>query len=823
MCPLAQQAQFGRSPKTLGAMAASSSTGQSLLGNVRWIWIGKDEAKFQSFIENEEVVKLNLAIKQIIKHPCPCFPKTMLDNESGQQRIQEVELGDVFPHEVWKRVITQPASVGALHSHRRAWHVAELQSATDWAMFIEDDIKPTANASDRIKKVFEFLEKEDDGVMKQFHMLNFVMGDSPYMKDLAEKYSTSVFKDGRFLEIRTCPMKPPRTEGKMALHVGLGLKWYALSGTARRFLLTQTMDVEAYELFIMGSILTSKVFQITSVHKTQHLPEKRAVFITPTCGEHARDYDDFFIGSGRYKRDSGHEAGPYVMVIIPHNMDLIRRLHMICFGAELARIGRLGLVIHWPTMDKHCTVWFQDMFRWSEDILQTGIAFTRVLHAEGGGTVKYYSFAASEQYRVITLDFEVDYIKGLEALINTASGSFKIQVKSILKTGLMAQHLRLQPWIMKGAYDWLSQHGLEMLKRGHTEIQEDNIWLYTIGDYKDADRHRKKFTTIEHSWNKYVSLTAGCIDTNFLNEQKVVFLTNQFDYLRKGNLFQFRKIFEAYDSSLWVTFPPLESLDEVIDDVVAQQECLGTFMALLQIIKLEMFPTECTYYHSHVLWADIVGSDAKQVVDWLERLPTEQFMPFISFAGKNFAKDMNKTVEPPWKKHRGSVQPDTKLQHWVKSIQPTLSDHNHMNDTIFKYITRAHHMVLKELPEQTVDLVDKTIQDAINENKTHKMAMSAVGNWAKTVKQLEANKTKYKTVSQPSSPRSLWPWLTALILVTVNQYREKIGKRPLTIDSDYVLEVAHWDGNMEAIYESRGPGRTIAAGLVPKFGGCPKR
>ena len=236
-----------------------------------------------------------------------------------------------------------------------------------------------------------------------------------------------------------------------------------------------------------------------------------------------------------------------------------------------------------------------------------------------------------------------------------------------------------------------------------------------------------------------------------------------------------------------------------------------------------MFPTECTYYHSHVLWADIVGSDAKQVVDWLERLPTEQFMPFISFAGKNFAKDMNKTVEPPWKQQKGGVQPDTKLQHWVKSIQPKLSDHNHMNDTIFKYITRAHHMVLKELPEQTVDLVDKTIQDAINENKTHKMAMSAVGNWAKTVKQLEANKTKYKTVSQPSSPRSLWPWLTALILVTVNQYREKIGKRPLTIDSDYVLEVAHWDGNMEAIYDSRGPGRTIAAGLVPKFGGCPKR
>jgi len=138
-------------------------------------------------LANEEVNKLKGAIKEIIKHLCPCLPKTMLDEESGQQRIQEVELGDVFAHEVWKRVITQPASVGALHSHRRAWHVAELKSATDWAMFIEDDVKPTANAFDRIKRVFEFLET-DDGMVTQFHMVNFVIGDSPYMKDLAEKY-----------------------------------------------------------------------------------------------------------------------------------------------------------------------------------------------------------------------------------------------------------------------------------------------------------------------------------------------------------------------------------------------------------------------------------------------------------------------------------------------------------------------------------------------------------------------------------------------------------------------------------------------------------
>ena len=93
----------------------------------------------------------------------------------------EVELGDVFSPEVWKRQQNQPASVGALHSHRPAWHVAETYSASDWAMLIEDDIKLTANAADRVKMTFEFIQRDGEGPNGQYHMVNFVMGASPYM------------------------------------------------------------------------------------------------------------------------------------------------------------------------------------------------------------------------------------------------------------------------------------------------------------------------------------------------------------------------------------------------------------------------------------------------------------------------------------------------------------------------------------------------------------------------------------------------------------------------------------------------------------------
>ena len=59
--------------------------------------------------------------------------------------------------------------------------------------------------------------------------------------------------------------------------------------------------------------------------------------------------------------------------------------------------------------------------------------------------------------------------------------------------------------------------------------------------------------------------------------------------------------------------------------------------------------------------------------------------------------------------------------------------------------------------------------------------------------------------------------------MVVNQYRMQAGKKPLQMDSDYVVEVNIREGNIEALYDSRGPGRPLAAGLVPKHGGCPKR
>ena len=796
-----------------------------MLPKVRWIWIGRDEDKFLAFLQHPEVKKLDSMICEIVKHPCPCFPRTMLDQESGQQRIMEVELGDVFPAEVWKRQINQPASVGALHSHRRAWHVAETYSASDWAMFIEDDINLTANAADRVKMVFDFIEEEVTS-HGQYHMVNFVMGASPYMVSLAEKYSKRLHRDGRQIEIRTCPIRQTRWHEQQAIHVGLGLKWYALSGQARRFLLGETMRYEAYELYIMSMLMNGQHFVLPGTSGVpSHRPGNRVLYVTPTCGEHARDFDDFFIGSGRYKRDSGHDAGPYVMVAIPATTKLIPRLHMVAFGAELARIARIGLVIHWPTSNMCCKFWFQDMFRWGENVTKHGIAFVRILSQDKGGTVTYYTKAADpKRYRLITLDFEIDYLEGLRGLLRVPDQSFRQRLKSLLQVQLMARELELQPWCHQAARDWLWQNELEELRRDGTHPLQCSLHLWTAGDGDDENEFRQKGYEPAMSWMEYMTIATEAMLHGIANGERVVFVTNEMEHLDNNGFRPWRDLAIANaENGRFVTWPNIQDLDTIGTDEYYQTESTATFMALLQQLDLALFPSVCTFLHSHVLWADIVGSDPHELVEWLDNVTQCPESPFKSFAGKNRSALMKQgQFQPPWKKQRVNPLHAQRLDELWAHLHRMLPEHVCMNDTIFKYITRAQYAVLLEIRETTLDTADRHIELTINADANQKMSMQALGTWAQNFKDLTANKNKYRESPLPSEPRTAWPWLTAMILVVLNQYRIRTGRNPYHIHNSYITLPKEWDGNLEALYDSRGPGSIVSAGLFPKTGGCPK-
>ena len=117
------------------------------------------------------------------------------------------------------------------------------------------------------------------------------------------------------------------------------------------------------------------------------------------------------------------------------------------------------------------------------------------------------------------------------------------------------------------------------------------------------------------------------------------------------------------DTGLFVSWPNIHDLNKVGDDEYYQTECTATFMALLQQIDLALFPSVCTFLHGHILWADIVGSDPKELVEWLDNMAHIPQSPFKSFAGKNRADVMkHNEFQPPWTKQR-VIEQNTQRWH----------------------------------------------------------------------------------------------------------------------------------------------------------------
>ena len=169
-----------------------------MLNKCKLIWIGRDENRFHEFLHSDNVMALHPIIKSIVQHPDPCFPKTWADPQTSRRAIAAVELGDCMTEECWRKSLAEPASCGALQSHRRAWHIADLMDRTAWCMFIEDDITLRANAADQIQYAFDMVAKE----MIPCAMLNFVPGCSAHHQNYMRENCDQLAKHAQHTELR---------------------------------------------------------------------------------------------------------------------------------------------------------------------------------------------------------------------------------------------------------------------------------------------------------------------------------------------------------------------------------------------------------------------------------------------------------------------------------------------------------------------------------------------------------------------------------------------------------------------------------------------
>ena len=184
----------------------SATAGEALLSKCTLIWIGRDARKFEEFKHSDNVLPLLKAIKAVVQHPDPCFPKTWTHPQTGRRVVTAVELGDCMTDECWRKAMWEPASTGALQSHRRAWHIADLYDRTAWCMIIEDDITLRANAVDQLEFVFGQIATN----RAQCLMLNFVPGASAQHQNHVRDHCRPIARHSQHTEIREYPFQKGR-------------------------------------------------------------------------------------------------------------------------------------------------------------------------------------------------------------------------------------------------------------------------------------------------------------------------------------------------------------------------------------------------------------------------------------------------------------------------------------------------------------------------------------------------------------------------------------------------------------------------------------
>ena len=138
--------------------------------------------------------------------------------------------------------VFMPASIGSMQSHRRAWWWGRRKNKANWLMICEEDIEPIANAREKVRYIFQHLQKHRG----RHHMVMLAGADNPLMSKKAREYSNPVAESIRLVELRSLPMDKSGVHW-VPKHVGLGIKWYLLLPECRDMLLECKWAFHSFE------------------------------------------------------------------------------------------------------------------------------------------------------------------------------------------------------------------------------------------------------------------------------------------------------------------------------------------------------------------------------------------------------------------------------------------------------------------------------------------------------------------------------------------------------------------------------------------------
>ena len=343
--------------------------------------ICKEESRFDEWQKQTGVQELKTHMKEVRRLPNPTFPQPDTDH-AGRHVVRDQALLDIFDGKVADWIRYNPATCGAIHSHRNAWLWGEIHTPTEWLMIIEDDITPRGACVDRLLVVLHAIKK-NPGVTQ---MCMLAGSEAPLMVDRQRQHSTSVHNCARLLDVRTYPAHKTENNFVVPLHVGMGLKWYVLSPAARRVLLRMRVAYRSFERCVWRRIFDE--FQGPR-RKWQDSNRMTSVLAaSPVLASTPESMDSDWGGSGRRTTDAGHSLKPYVMIDPADDWTLGQRLNTLSVVMSVCESLDWGVIMVWQRTER-VPIAYEDLCGVHSEAERTN-TFVHVLQDKRGGAYIHF-------------------------------------------------------------------------------------------------------------------------------------------------------------------------------------------------------------------------------------------------------------------------------------------------------------------------------------------------------------------------------------------------------------------------------------------------
>ena len=111
------------------------------------------------------------------------------------------------------------------------------------------------------------------------------------------------------------------------------------------------------------------------------------------------------------------------------------------------------------------------------------------------------------------------------------------------------------------------------------------------------------------------------------------------------------------------------------------------------------------------------------------------------------------------------------------------------NDLWAPRIMRAQKAVLDKLPQEAIAFLSGLCHEELNRTEG-RAALAKLGQRMRESPALEQNRDAYTQATTKDSQNATWQWLTAAILVKVNEHHAYTGQLYLQISENYLSEAA---------------------------------